>query len=290
MNGLLLINKPIDFTSRDVVNKISRLLKIKQIGHTGTLDPLATGVLVLCVGKATKLVEILTSNDKEYIAEVALGISTDTLDITGNVIEKKLTNNISKEQVIEVLNSFVGKQKQEVPIYSSVKVNGRKLYEYARSNKEVVLPIRDIDIKSISLVSELICKDGLTKFKIKCSVSKGTYIRSLVRDIGVKLNTIACMSSLSRTRQGVFNLDDCYTIEDIENGTYKLLDMKEALSEFTFIKVDDVMEKKILNGMKLEKFFDDQVAVILNNSEELLAIYKVSEKDDNFVKPFKMLK
>jgi tRNA pseudouridine55 synthase len=290
MNGILLINKPYGFTSRDVVNKVSKILNNKQIGHTGTLDPIATGVLVLCIGKATKLVEIITSNDKEYIAEVILGKTTDTLDITGNTIEEASVENISQEDIMNVLNSFKGKIKQQVPIYSSVKVNGKKLYEYARSNKEVELPIRDIEVRNIELINNIEYIDNNIKFKIKCLVSKGTYVRSLIRDIAIKLNTVGCMSALVRTKQGVFNINDCYNIEDIENNNYKLLTIKEALSDYKVIKVDNELEKKITNGMKLERFFDEEEVLILNQQEEVLAIYKVSEKDKNIVKPYKMLK
>lgn len=135
MDGILVINKPKDVTSRDVVNKVCKILNTKKVGHTGTLDPIATGVLVVCVGKATKLVEVLTSNDKEYIATVKLGVLTDTLDIDGNIIKEEKVS-ILKEELIKVLNFFVGSYEQEVPIYSAVKINGKKLYEYAREKKK----------------------------------------------------------------------------------------------------------------------------------------------------------
>ena len=173
MNGILLINKPIDFTSRDVVNKLTKILKTKKIGHTGTLDPIATGVLVICVGNTTKLCELLTSEYKEYVATIKLGIKTDTLDTTGNIIEEK-EYNVNEEQIKEVLNSFLGTSIQTTPIYSAVKVNGKKLYEYAREGKEVELPKREINITHIELIS---FKDDEIKFKT--TVSNGTYIRAL---------------------------------------------------------------------------------------------------------------
>ena len=153
MDGIIVVNKPKGITSRDVVNKACKLLNTKKIGHTGTLDPIATGVLVLCVGKATKLVEVLTKNDKEYIATVKLGILTDTLDTDGTIIEKKQAS-LDKNELENVLKSFIGMYNQEVPIYSAVKINGKKLYEYAREKKEVTLPKRMVEIKDIKLLNK----------------------------------------------------------------------------------------------------------------------------------------
>ena len=204
MNGILLVNKPIDFTSRDVVNKLTKILKTKKVGHTGTLDPIATGVLVVCVGNTTKLCELLTAEHKEYIATIKLGIKTDTLDTTGTIIEEK-DYNVTEEQIIKVLNSFLGDSIQTTPIYSAVKVNGKKLYEYAREGIEVELPKRNINISNIELLSY---KDDEIKFKT--TVSKGTYIRALIDDICNKLNTVGTMSSLIRTKQGKFTLEETF--------------------------------------------------------------------------------
>ncbi|MBQ8219464.1 MAG: tRNA pseudouridine(55) synthase TruB, partial [Bacilli bacterium] len=148
MNGIIVVNKEIGYTSRDIVNIVGSILGTKKVGHTGTLDPMASGVLVLCVGKALKVCELLTNHDKEYIAGVTLGIETDTLDMEGNIISTEIVD-INKERIIEVVNSFIGVYNQEVPKYSSVKVNGKKLYEYARNNISVELPSRDVEIKSI---------------------------------------------------------------------------------------------------------------------------------------------
>ena len=150
MDGILVVNKQSGYTSRDVVNEVCKILNTKKIGHTGTLDPIAKGVLVLCIGKATKLVEILTADEKEYIAEATLGVKTDTLDNTGNIIEEKSVT-VTKQQIIDVLNSMIGNYNQEVPIYSAVKIDGKKLYEYARNNISVELPKRNIEIKKIEL-------------------------------------------------------------------------------------------------------------------------------------------
>ena len=281
MNGVIVVKKEKDCTSRDVVNDISKILGTKKIGHTGTLDPMATGVLVLCVGTGLKLVELLMNHDKEYIATIKLGIETDTLDITGEVINTKEVINITKEKIEEVLKTFLGKSKQVVPKYSAIKVNGKKLYEYARNNEEVELPVKDIEISNIELISDF--KDN--SFTIKCSVSKGTYIRSLVRDIGYALGTVATMTSLDRTRLGNFSLDDSYTIDEIREGNYKLLNLDEVL-DLNVVVVDYNLEKKIRNGCVLEKFFDDDMAIIKNQDGVMIAIYQ--KKDKDMVKPYRM--
>ena len=232
-NLILIVNKPKDYTSRDVVNKLSKILGIKKIGHTGTLDPMATGVLVCLTGKYTKLVDMITSLEKEYIATIKLGFKTDTLDITGNVIEENSNYNITKEKIIEVLNSFKGKSTQTVPLYSAVHIDGKRLYEYARNGIEVELPKRDITINDIELLD---FNDDLIKFRVV--VSKGTYIRSLIEDICVKLNVLGTMSELIRSKQGVFSIEDSYNLEDIENNSYKSISLEEVL-KLEIIELDD---------------------------------------------------
>ena len=281
MNGILLINKPIDFTSRDVVNKLTKILKTKKVGHTGTLDPIATGVLVVCVGNTTKLCELLTSEHKEYIATIKLGIKTDTLDTTGTIIEEK-DYNVTEEQIIEVLNSFLGDSIQTTPIYSAVKVNGKKLYEYAREGIEVELPKRNINISNIELLSY---KDDEIKFKT--TVSKGTYIRALIDDICTKLNTVGTMSSLIRTKQGQFTLEQTFTLEDIENGKYELISIEKALSEIETITINEELYNKVKNGSIIPKTFNNDYANLLYNNK-IVAIYKTYEKDNTLAKPFKM--
>lgn len=283
MNGIILIDKPKDYTSRDIVNIISKKLQTKKVGHTGTLDPLATGLLVLCIGKTLKLSELLVSTKKEYIATMKLGIETDTLDITGSIVKRK--NNLKKittQDIEEVLKKYTGKIIQEVPKYSSVKVKGKKLYEYARKGEEVVLPKREVEIFNIEPLSKL--EDNT--FTFKCTVSKGTYIRSLIRDIGVSLGTYATMSNLRRTKQGLFNIEDAYTLEDIENNNYKILNAKDVL-KLPKVIVDENLEFKIKNGQVLKKFFKEDKAMVLNKNNELLAIYQ--KKDNTYVKPYKML-
>ena len=281
MNGVLLVNKEKGVTSRDVVNEVGHILGTKKIGHTGTLDPMATGVLVLCIGSSLKLVESMMNHDKEYIATILLGIETDTLDITGEVQREVVPQNITKERVVEVLKKFQGKIKQEVPKYSAIKVGGKKLYEYARAGIEVSLPVHEVEISQIELVGDVLDNT----FQIHVAVSKGTYIRSLVRDIGYALGTVAVMTDLVRTRVGKFLLEDAFSISDIKAGSYALLDPREVL-DLPVIMVDDFLLKKIKNGCVLPSFFSYDMVFIENSNHELVAIYQ--QKGDGLVKPYRM--
>ena len=283
-NGILIVNKPSGITSRDVVNIVGKTLNTKKVGHTGTLDPMATGVLVLCLGNALKVCELITANDKEYIAKVILGIETETLDTTSPIINTKKTN-ITKEEIEKILNSFKGSYLQEVPKYSAVKINGKKLYEYAREGKEIELPKKMVTIYDIQLISDITYYNDTTSFYIKTTVSKGTYIRSLIRDIGYKLNTCGCMDSLERTRQGIFNIDNSYTLEEIKNNNYKLLSIEESLPNIPLVEVDNKTLFKIRNGVKLKKFFTGDM-VIIKDKNKVVAIYK---NDLNESKLFKMI-
>lgn len=283
-NGILMVNKPSGITSRDVVNIVGKTLNTKKVGHTGTLDPMATGVLVLCLGNALKVCELITANDKEYIAKVILGIETETLDTTSPIINTKKTN-ITKEEIEKVLNSFKGSYLQEVPKYSAVKINGKKLYEYAREGKEIELPKKMVTIYDIQLISDITYYNDTTSFYIKTTVSKGTYIRSLIRDIGYKLNTYGCMDSLERTRQGIFNIDNSYTLEEIKNNNYKLLSIEKSLPNVPLVEVDNKTLFKIRNGVKLKKFFTGDMAII-KDKNKVVAIYK---NDLNESKLFKMI-
>ena len=276
-NGVIVVNKEKDMTSFDVVNEVSHLFGIKKVGHTGTLDPMAEGILIICIGKATKIVELLTAEDKEYIAGVKLGIKTDSYDITGNILDTKEVNEINNLE--EVIISFKKTYMQEVPIYSAVKVNGKKLYEYARNNKEVELPKKEVTIKEIELLEK--AKDT---FKIKALVSKGTYIRSLINDIGNSLNTYATMTSLNRTKQGKVVINDAYKLDEIRNNNYKYYKIEEVL-DYPIIKVSDDLEFKIKNGAKLKNDFDIKDRVIfVNMHNKLLGIY---EKNDGKLQVWK---
>ena len=285
MNGILIVNKSLGYTSRDIVNEISHKFNTKKVGHTGTLDPNASGVLIICLGKALKMIELMDDDDKEYIAEVILGIETDTLDLDKNAtILKNEKVDIDNKTIIDVVNSFKGKYIQTVPKYSAVKINGRKLYEYARNNIPVDLPSREVNIKDIS-VSDIKRTSDKISFKIRCIVSKGTYIRSLIRDIGNKLNVPAVMKSLERTRIGSFTINDSYTLDDIKNDNYQIISLLDAFSIIPRIIVNEKMAKKVSNGMELDKFFDSELAFIMDNDNNLLALYK---NIDSKSRPYKM--
>jgi len=280
-DGILIINKEKDMTSRDVVNIVCKKLGTKKVGHTGTLDPIATGVLVLGVNQGTKIIELLTSNDKEYIAEVQIGVLTDTLDITGNILKEDKNIDIDKSVLEETLLSFKGKYLQEVPKYSAVKINGKKLYEYARNNIDIELPKREVEIKDIELL-----EFTNNKFTFKVHVSKGTYIRSLIRDIGIKLNIPMTMTNLTRTKQGIFDIKDSINLDDVSYD--RIISIKDSLINYPQITVDKDIEIKVNNGCKINKRIDD-LTLILNESQELLAIYEPTEHID-IIKPYRVFK
>ena len=287
MDGIIVVNKEKYFTSRDMVNKVGKILGTKKIGHTGTLDPMATGVLVMCLGKCTSLVDMITSDYKEYVAGVRLGILTDTLDTTGNVIDK-CDVSYSRDDIISALNSMIGEYYQEVPKYSAVKINGKKLYEYAREGIDVELPRRLVNIRSIELVSDISYSDGYIDFTIKCLVSKGTYIRSLIKDIADKLGCYGVMSSLVRTRQGDFSINDSYSISDIESGNYNIINLGTFFKDKYKVIVDDDLEKDVLNGKILKNIYGVDEVLFVDSDDLVLALYHVYDKDDSMIKPYKM--
>lgn len=276
MNGVILVNKEINRTSRDIVNDLVHIFHTKKIGHTGTLDPLATGVLVTTIGRYTKLNELLTSTYKEYICTFKLGVLTDTLDITGNILKEKEVN-ISEEEITKVIESYKGVYNQQVPIFSSVKVNGKKLYEYARRGENIDLPSREVDIKNIEILS--IEKN---RIKIKTLVSKGTYIRSLVRDIGTSLNTYATMESLIRTKQGNFFLEECFTIDEIRDNKYKLLSIKDLL-DVEIVNPNEELLKKVSNGVKLDNIFSKDLVLFMNHDQEICLYKKNIDKYEMYL-------
>lgn len=279
MDALVVVNKPKGITSRDVVNELNHIFATKKIGHTGTLDPLATGVLVCLIGRYTKLVNLITSYDKEYIFEIKLGIKTDTGDSTGNIIATD-TNEVSASKLKEVVSSFPKEYDQEVPIYSAVKINGKKLYEYARENKTITLPKRHVHIYSLELLEY---NNHLVT--CKCKVSKGTYIRSLIQDICANLNTLGTMNNLVRTKQGKFDISDSYTLEDIKNGEFKLLNIKEFL-DYPTVELDDNRINKVINGNTIPNTYNIKDKVIFTYQNKDIAIYEVNEK---YLKPYIML-
>ena len=279
MNGLIVVNKEKDYTSRDVVNIISKTLGTKKVGHTGTLDPMACGVLVVVIGKCTKLCDYEPLDEKEYIAEFELGYETDTLDNTGNIVSENKVN-VSDNEIRDAILSFKGEYDQVVPKYSAVKINGKKLYEYARNDIDIKLPSRRVNIKDIEVINvgKII--------KIRCLVSKGTYIRSLIRDIGYKLNTYATMTSLVRTKLGEYNIEDSYKIEDIKNNKYKLVSIEEIFKDKVRVDMDDILLKKVSNGVKLDNAYNSDI-VLFYYKDKLICVYKEYEKSK--IKPFIMI-
>ena len=228
---------------------------------------MATGVLLVCIGKATKIVELLTSDDKEYLAEAKLGLKTDTYDITGDVLEEK---GVPKDLEIN-LEKYEKTYLQEVPIYSATKVNGKKLYEYARNNKEIDLPKKEVTIKKIELLDY-----SNNTITFKALVSKGCYIRSLINEIGNDLNTYAVMTKLERIKQGNINISDTNTLEDIENNNYVIHSIEEVL-EYPIVEVDEELEKLISNGVRLNNSFNITDRVIFKSNNKLLGVYEVKD-------------
>ena len=283
MNGILVINKEKNMTSRDVVNVVCKKLNTRHVGHTGTLDPIASGVLVLGVNDGCKIIDLLTSNNKTYEAEVVMGILTDTLDVTGNIIKEEEVD-VTEDDIKRVIDNFPKKYLQEVPKYSAIHVNGKRLYEYARSDIEVELPKREVEIYSLKLLSV----NGNT-FKIEASVSKGTYIRSLIRDIGSMLGISCSMKELKRTKQGIFDIKDAYNLDEINMDT-NLLSISDALINYDRLIISKDMEKKVSNGMVLELPTDSDMVLILNKENKLLAIYKRYDKDPSKMKPYRVFK
>lgn len=283
MEGIIVVNKKQGITSFDVIRGLRKILKEKKIGHTGTLDPLATGVLIICVGKATKLAQDIEGYTKEYIAEFELGYKTDSYDIDGKIIKKSNSIEVSTDKLQEILERFKGKQKQEPPMYSAIKVNGQKLYELARKGIEIERKKRDIEVYDI----ELLEFNGI-KGKIRCKVSKGTYIRSLINDIGEVLGTYATMVGLERTQVGDESISKSYTLEEIEtmyreNNLSFILDVKEYIR---YPRLDLQNEKdKVLfkNGQRCKiKNNDGYYHIYYNNNFLGIGCLK-----DNLLKGYK---
>lgn len=249
MDGIIVINKEKEYTSHDVVAKLKKKLNISKVGHTGTLDPNATGVLPILIGKGTKFSKYLINHDKTYEVDLELGKKTDTADIEGKIIEEKnVDEEYIKKNLLQVLESFLGKQKQVPPMYSAIKKNGKKLYEYARAGKKIGIEPRKIEIYKIELIEH---NGNNIKFIVSCS--KGTYIRSLCEDIAEKLNTLGYMRNLKRIQVGEFNIKDAIYIDDIdlENVNEHLITLEEILSEIPCINLDEKKLKLFLNGVQL---------------------------------------
>ena len=247
MNGVVVLDKPEDKTSHDMVNFMRRLTGIRRIGHTGTLDPMATGVLPICIGSAAKAADMLMLADKRYTAELALGITTDTEDISGNVITRENVS-VEKHKTEEAVKSFVGESEQIPPMYSAIKQNGKKLYELARQCIEVEREKRKITIFSIDILD---ISENTLKIDVHCS--KGTYIRTLCADIGKKLGTGACMTSLRRTASGRFTEKDAFTPEELSNMNIEdaVIKTDRLFAEYPEIHLNEKQTKSIVNGVRM---------------------------------------
>lgn len=265
MEGVLIINKPKDFSSHDVVNVLRKELNTKKVGHTGTLDPKATGVLPILIGNATKISKYLVEHDKTYSVVMELGTRTDTLDSEGKILETRKVETLDEEKIKEVLSSFLGKQKQIPPMYSAIKINGKKAYEYARNGQVVEITPREIEIYEMKFKKYF---DNQISFIVKCS--KGTYIRTLCQDIAKRLGTIAYMKELQRTDVDIFNIKDAISIDDIKN---KKKDVKEAI-----ISIEEVFSKNgkiVLADEKLQYFLNG----VKLNFDMQDGIYRVYQKN-----------
>ena len=289
MDGIIIINKTKGCTSHDIVYKIKKMLN-KKVGHTGTLDPMAEGVLPILIGKGTQLSKYLINHDKKYIVELQLGIKTDTADREGKIIEEKTVNKtkLSKENITNVLQTFIGKQEQIPPIYSAIKVNGKKLYEYARKGQEVELKPRQIEIYDIKLIDYSMDEKQI-KFEVFCG--KGTYIRSLCEDIATKFETVGYMKSLKRTQVGNFKIDNSITIEELKNLIEnnenididdilknKIITVEEIFEKFQSINLDEKKLEMFLNGVMLTQNLDEGVYKIYNKNSEFIGTGTIKNK------------
>jgi tRNA pseudouridine55 synthase len=302
MEGILPLYKPAGLTSHDCVFKVRKILKTKKVGHTGTLDPDVTGVLPICIGRATKIAEYITDAGKAYEGEVTLGFSTTTEDASGDVVEKKKIEGVfSRQTIVNVLYSFVGEIQQTPPMYSAVKVNGKRLYEYARKGIEVERPTRRVNIYSIELLDDrLEFKGDTISFKFRVSCSKGTYIRTLAVMIGESLGMPAHMSLLSRIQSATFSLENCITLEELQSlmdageVSKALYPLEVGISHLPKLTINDTVAEKVKNGALLaipDEFLNEDGPIVVETKlGQALAIYSKHPSKPSFLKPSKVLR
>ena len=266
MDGIIIINKPKGCTSHDIVHKAKKIFN-EKVGHTGTLDPMATGVLPLLIGKGTLCSKYLIEHDKIYKAKIQLGVKTDTADQEGNIIEKSQVDDsiFNIEKIKNTLKNMIGKNLQTPPIYSAIKVKGKKLYEYARKGENVEIPKREITIYDIELTN-IDEKNKTIEFKVHCS--KGTYIRSLCEDIATNLGTIGYMASLQRVKVGRFSIENSITIDDLEkNIKNHFISIEKLFENEPNIELNNRKLELFLNGVKLTHDLKDGVYKIYSNNK-----------------------
>lgn len=292
--GVINIYKEKGFTSHDVVNIVRKHLGRVKTGHTGTLDPDAEGVLPICVGKATKLADYIGADIKEYKAELTLGITTTTEDIWGDVIEEK-SPDVSDEEVLKAIMSFKGEYRQKPPMYSAVKVKGKKLYELAREGVEIERKTRLVNIYEIRNIKAL----GNNRYEFYVLCSKGTYIRTLCKDIGDKLGCGGCMSALTRTRSGNFYIEDSIKIEDFKKAVLEkrtneiIIPVEKILENFKAVHISSKAEKFVVNGNKISLSYveekdiaEGEKVAAVDSKKRIVGIYDVK---GDFIKPVTML-
>lgn len=286
MNGILLIDKPSDWTSNDVVIKLKGILRQRRIGHSGTLDPMATGLLVVFAGRATRAVEFAEADNKRYIAHLRLGIKTDTQDSTGKIITSNSVN-VTNAELCRVLREFEGQIEQIPPMYSALKVNGQKLYEIARKGGEVERKARNITIHSIEYLG-MAGEDYI----LDVSCSKGTYIRTLCHDIGERLGCGGCMSSLRRISAGAFSVDNAFSIEDVQraadNGEIEklLLPVDSLFAEYPAFTVNSEQKKRLMNGNQFRADVESGEYRVYSESGDFLMVGKAVNGYMKTVKSF----
>ncbi len=271
MHGLLLVNKEVGYTCQDVCNCIKRKFNVKKVGHCGTLDPFANGLLIVGINEGTKILSFLETQNKTYLATLELGIKTDTGDCTGNIIETDKVNKFDKKEIINVFNSLIGIQKQIPPMYSAIKINGKKLYEYARDNQNIERKAREIQIFLLELVEY---KHPLVTFKVTCS--KGTYIRTLGEDIASKLNTVGHLKSLTRLNIDNYSLENAKKIADLTENDIQSI---ASMVPFKFYLASDKELNDIKNGKRVKLNSNEKQLLILDKNNKAIAIYEL-EKDN----------
>ena len=272
MDGVVLVKKESGITSHDLVLQARRALNEQRIGHTGTLDPLASGLMILTIGKATKILPFLNHHSKEYICKMQFGYATDSLDITGNLTEQKQFNHISYKQLKVILDGFIGNISQIPPMYSAKKVNGRHLYSMARENTIIERKPINITIYELEILEYI---DDLLTFRVVCST--GTYVRSLVEDIAKKSNNLATMISLTRTKIDKYSLDKANTIEMLKNGKYNLISSYDLLSFYPYYQIEDPSD--VYHGKRLMLDGYNQDIVMITYNQEVIAAYQKNEID-----------